>query len=281
MEPISCALIAAAATFSTGALFHEAQSNLIYPIKHRSEARHYVAPLFSEDGVPFCEATLETEDNVKIRTYVCKPRVEKEAKKRPTVLILHGNRGNIGCQSKIVSKFYHEIKCNVVLPSYRGYDRSEGKPTEQGIKNDAQNTKLIVYGRSLGGAVAIDLVAKNEDMIDALIIENTFLSIPKLFSKNFYLFPLSPFFTQTWSSEWSIGEIKATPILFLASGSDTIVPQDHMKSLYDLAKTTADKEWVEFPNGKHRDIVNQPVIVFTNLFFSIKALKELRFAVNF
>ncbi|RIB11801.1 Alpha/Beta hydrolase protein [Gigaspora rosea] len=272
MEPISFALIAAATTFTTGALLHEIQSNLIYPTKHRNENRHQVAPLFAEDGIPFCETTLTTEDNVKIRTYVCKPRAEKEAKKRPTILILHGNRGNTGYHSKAVSKFYHELKCNVVLPSYRGYDRSEGRPTEPGIKTDAQtfldyikrhnvlkNTKLIVYGRSLGGAVAIDLASKNEDKIDALIIENTFVSIPKLYSQDYYLYPLfSAFFTQTWSSEWSIGEIKTTPILFLSSGADRIVPQEHMKSLYELSKTTGIKKWMEFPNAKHRNTFHQP-----------------------
>ncbi|CAG8792641.1 6222_t:CDS:2, partial [Racocetra fulgida] len=48
-----------------------------------------VAPLISEDGIPFREATLITDDNVKIRAYVCKPINEEEARKRPTILVLH------------------------------------------------------------------------------------------------------------------------------------------------------------------------------------------------
>ncbi|CAG8845549.1 25382_t:CDS:2, partial [Racocetra persica] len=70
------------------------------------------------------------------------------------------------------------------------YGRSEGTPTEKGLRIDAQaalnyikknevfkDTKLIIYGQSLGGAVAIDLVSRYEEQIDALIIENTFLSV--------------------------------------------------------------------------------------------------------
>ncbi|CAG8525801.1 17296_t:CDS:2 [Racocetra persica] len=288
MEPFTFAIIAAAATFTTGALLHEIQSNLVYPAKHRKEAHHGVAPLISEDGIPFREATLITDDNVKIRTYVCKPINEEEARKRPTILVLHGNRGNTGYQSKAISKFYHELKCNVVLPSYRGYDRSEGKSTEAGIKIDAQtfldyikkhtvlrDTKLIVYGRSLGGAVGIDLVSKNEDKIDALIVENTFLSIPKLLPTYFYpIRYLTVFCTQIWSSELSICEIKQTPILFLSSCCDKVVPQEHMKTLYELATTKGIKQWLEFPNGKHANAFHQPGFFETIEEFLSKTIKN-------
>ncbi|CAG8698072.1 2105_t:CDS:2, partial [Scutellospora calospora] len=81
--------IAMAATFTSGALLNEAQSNFIYPMKHRIESRNNVAPMFADDGIPFSETTLITEDDVKIRTYVCKPQSDKEARKRPTILILH------------------------------------------------------------------------------------------------------------------------------------------------------------------------------------------------
>ncbi|CAG8647933.1 12001_t:CDS:2 [Cetraspora pellucida] len=267
MDSFTFAIIAAAATFSAGALLYEVQSNLVYPAKQH----HEVAPLILEDGIPFKEATLMTSDNIKIRTYVCKPINEKEARERPTILFFHGNRGNTGYQSKAISKFYRELKCNVVLPSYRGYGHSEGKPTEAGIKIDAQtvldyirkhtvlkDTRLIVYGRSLGGAVAIDLVSKNEDKIDALIVENTFLSIPKLLLTYFYpIRYLTAFCTQIWPSELSICEIKKIPILFLSSCCDKIVPQEHMKTLYELV-ATKDKKWVEFPNGKHIDTSHQP-----------------------
>ena len=86
------------------------------------------------------------------------------------------------------------------ITSYRGYGKSEGKPTEQGLKYDAQaaldyiiNSDMIdpqlifVFGRSLGGAVAIDLVSKNICLsnIKGLILENTFTSISDMVDKVF------------------------------------------------------------------------------------------------
>lgn len=74
--------------------------------------------------------------------------------------------------------------------SYRGYGLSKGSPSEVGMKldvlaamdyiksrQDLKNTKLIVYGQSIGGAVAIYVASQRENDIDALIIENTFVSL--------------------------------------------------------------------------------------------------------
>ena len=91
----------------------------------------------------------------------------------PTVLYLHGNAGNIGHRLVNVQGLYNSIGCNVALVEYRGYGRSEGTPSEEGLCMDAQaaldflltrsdiNTeKILVFGRSLGGAVAIDLATR-------------------------------------------------------------------------------------------------------------------------
>lgn len=76
--------------------------------------------------------------------------------------------------------------------SYRGYGKSEGSPTEKGLRIDSQtlldfvreheilkDTPLVAYGQSIGGAVAIDLVSRNEDSFSGLMVENTFLSVVK------------------------------------------------------------------------------------------------------
>lgn len=74
--------------------------------------------------------------------------------------------------------------------AYSRYGLSEGSPSEAGIRSDAQmaldyikshplleNTKVILYGQSIGGAVAIDLAATNPDRIGGIILENTFLNL--------------------------------------------------------------------------------------------------------
>lgn len=121
-----------------------------------------------------------------------------------TVLMFHGNAGNIGHRVPIAKALQDTLQCNVFLLEYRGYGMSTGTPDEAGLKIDAQtgldylrqrpetrDTEIVVYGQSLGGAVAINLVATNEEEgdIGGLILENTFLSIRKLIPK--YVFELS------------------------------------------------------------------------------------------
>ena len=106
--------------------------------------------------------------------------------------MFHGNAGNIGHRVPIAKVLEEHVGCNVLMLEYRGYGLSTGTPDEAGINIDAQTAldyirnqketeggKIVVFGQSLGGAVAIELVAKNQDVGDivGLILENTFISI--------------------------------------------------------------------------------------------------------
>ena len=106
--------------------------------------------------------------------------------------MFHGNAGNIGHRVPIAKVLEENIGCNVLMLEYRGYGLSTGDPNEEGINIDAQTAldyirqqketqsgKIIVFGQSLGGAVAIQLVAKNQEAGDivGLVLENTFTSI--------------------------------------------------------------------------------------------------------
>ena len=109
--------------------------------------------------------------------------------------MFHGNAGNIGHRVPIARALQESLGCNVLMLEYRGYGLSTGTPDENGLMIDAQtgldwirnreetkDTKIVVYGQSLGGAVSIKLVAQNQKAGDiaGLILENTFTSIRKL-----------------------------------------------------------------------------------------------------
>ncbi|CAG8488649.1 9313_t:CDS:2 [Diversispora eburnea] len=247
------------------------QCNIIYLPNYPEGSRQEVSePL--DYGIPHYEdITLTTKDNVKIRIYVLQLGDNITARTRPTILLFHGNAGNMGHCLPIAKQFYKNFKCNVVMLSYRGYGLSEGTPSEKGLRIDAQtvldyidkhdifrHTKVIVYGQSLGGAVAIDLVSKNEDKVAGLIVENTFLSIPKLLP---HVIPQLRHFsfccTQKWDSEKSIQLIKRIPVLFLSGDADKLIPQEHVKQLHDLVKTEGGKKLKQFPFGSHQDTVSQ------------------------
>jgi len=222
--------------------------------------------------LPFKEETLTTSDNVKIRLYVIQQ--ENNASKRPTILYCHGNAGNMGHCLPVAERLYNHFrcKCNIVMLSYRGYGFSEGSPSEKGLKIDAQtalnyikghevfqHTKVVVYGQSLGGAVSIDLVSKNEDKVSGLIVENTFLSIPKLVPHVIPLLRHFTFFcTQKWESEKAIQNLKHIPILFLLGECDELIPKEHVNRLHELAKTEGGKDIQSFQFGTHVDTVAQP-----------------------
>ncbi|KAJ1596719.1 hypothetical protein NDA14_005157 [Ustilago hordei] len=189
------------------------------------------------------------------------------ASKRPTILFLHANAGNMGHRLPLAAVFFKRFGCNVVMLSYRGYGFSTGSPNERGIKIDTQttldfirahpslsSTVLVAYGQSIGGAVAIDLAARNPASVQALILENTFLSIPELIPH--LLPPVRPFTflcREYWCSGLTITKItEKAPTLFLSGRQDELVPPSHMDALFERC-TSSVKVKKEFNDGTHND----------------------------
>ncbi|KAI7875955.1 alpha/beta-hydrolase [Lichtheimia hyalospora FSU 10163] len=261
---------ATAITVGLSALLYYYQCELLYPAFFPPGSRSVVARP-SQYGLPDKEEILVTKDGVRIRCYVLIQRGDDVAIQSPTLLCLHGHAGNMGHRLPIAQVFYRKLGYNVVMLSYRGYGLSEGKATEKGLRIDAQtaleyiqrhpilkHTRLVAYGQSLGGAVATYLVSKYEDKFFALIIENTFLSIPLLIP---HVFPpmrhLVYLCHQRWRSYRNIQFIRKIPILFLSSCKDELVPQSHMAKLHMAANTRSGKIWREFEHATHNDTCMQ------------------------
>lgn len=172
----------------------------------------------------------------------------------PSVIYFHGNAGNIGHRMELVKQLVGTFPCNVFLLSYRGYGLSKGIPSEGGIKMDAQaafchvkdelappNSSIILYGQSLGGAVAAYLANEFGSQIDMVILENTFRSIPKLIPHiNPLLTPFIWLCSEYWNTEEELKDMlrkyreKHPFILFLSGLEDEIVPSNEMRELYEL-----------------------------------------------
>jgi len=137
---------------------------------------------------------IPTPDGEKLSAfYIRGPRTR--SKKNTTVLMFHGNAGNIGHRVPIARMFVQRMGCSVFMLEYRGYGLSTGSPDEAGLMIDAQtafdylrqraetrDNDIVVFGQSLGGAVAVQLAAKNQndEKFIGLVLENTFLSMRKL-----------------------------------------------------------------------------------------------------
>jgi hypothetical protein len=166
---------------------------LIYPSHIPNLARTEV-PRPSQFGITdFEELMIPTPDGEKLSAFYI--RAPKARAQKLTILMFHGNAGNIGHRVPIARMFMQRMGCNVFMLEYRGYGLSTGSPDETGLMIDAQtafdylrkraetrDNDIVIFGQSLGGAVSIQLVAKNQNdsKLVGLVLENTFLSMRKL-----------------------------------------------------------------------------------------------------
>ncbi|KAK0199553.1 Alpha/Beta hydrolase protein [Desarmillaria ectypa] len=188
-----------------------------------------------------------------------------------TVILFHGNACHWWDCAFLANEFYAR-RCNVLLVSYRGYGTSDGSPSEKGLREDAQaaleyaladqqlsEVPIIVYGHSLGGAVAIDLVSRNPTKVFALMVENTFLSIPSIVRGWSVLRHLAFIVHQKWDSESKISSIPGTlPLLMLSGQRDSVVPEAHMKTLWELRSPGDLDTFKSFPLGGHEPSAVEP-----------------------
>ncbi|XP_065849264.1 alpha/beta hydrolase domain-containing protein WAV2 isoform X1 [Euphorbia lathyris] len=219
---------------------------------------------------------LRSSDGVRLHAWFIKLFPECRG---PTILFFQENAGNIAHRLEMVRIMIQRLQCNVFMLSYRGYGASDGYPSQHGIAMDAQaaldhlhqrtdidTSRIVVFGRSLGGAVGALLTKNNPEKVAGLILENTFTSILDMAG---VLLPFLKWFIgrthskgpkilnfvvrSPWSTIDVIGQVKQ-PILFLSGLQDEMVPSSHMQMLY--AKAAAhNKEciFVEFPTGMHMD----------------------------
>ncbi|KAK7180577.1 hypothetical protein DPSP01_006411 [Paraphaeosphaeria sporulosa] len=258
------------AALLSGVLYFK-QNEIIYARNFPPDARTNV-PRPAQFGIPdFEELFIPTPDGESLSAFYI--RANRAQSRNVTLLMFHGNAGNIGYRLPIAKVLAEEMGCNVFMLQYRGYGLSTGTPNEKGINIDAQtgldyirnrhelrSTRVVLYGQSLGGAVSIGLGARNQKQGDiaGIILENTFTSMRKMIPSA--LPPakyLAPFCHQVWPSEDTLPQIINIPILFLSGLRDEIVPPSHMSKLYQVCRSTP-KVWRELPNGTHNDSVSEP-----------------------
>jgi fermentation-respiration switch protein FrsA (DUF1100 family) len=177
-----------------------------------------------------------------------------------TLLFFHGNAGNIGDRVDNVRKL-HDIGIRVFILDYRGYGLSEGSPSEKGLYEDAQAAyahllsrpdvnpeRIAIFGRSLGGAVAVDLASRRPCW--RLILESTFTSAADMAGHLLPFLPTSRLITERFDSASKIDRVRA-PLLQFHGTQDEIVPYRLGEKLHALAPEP--KEFVPIPGATHND----------------------------
>ena len=153
--------------------------------------RHTASDLKPTDvGVQAEEVFLTTSDGVRLHAWWAPAPGAIH-----TLLLLHGNAGNLSDRLETIG-FLQKLSSNVLAVDYRGYGRSEGRPSEEGVYRDAEAAydyltrerrvppeRLVVLGQSLGTAVAVDLATKRK--LAGLILESGFPSAPRVVQRVF------------------------------------------------------------------------------------------------
>jgi uncharacterized protein len=244
----SLIFILVASWVSIALLIYFFQPKLIYYPHKEVEATPELISLDYE------ELTLTTNDNVQLNAWWI-PHPDARA----TLLFFHGNAGNISHRLDSIHIF-HQLGLSVFIIDYRGYGKSTGTPSEKGTYVDAEAAwnyltkeknispdNIIIFGRSLGGAVAIWLAEKYSSA--ALIVESSFASIADV-GKHYYPYlPTSLLTRIKYPSKDRISNI-TSPILVVHSVNDDIIPYENGKQLFEAA--TEPKTLLKI-NGGHND----------------------------
>lgn len=207
-------------------------------------------------GVAVEDCFFVSEDGVKLHGWVA-PRDGAQA----TLLWCHGNAGNITHRLDNLKLLLERVNAHVFIFDYRGYGRSEGSPDEEGLYKDARAAydylltrrevdprRIILFGRSLGSAVAVDLALQRPRA--GLILESTFTSAKDMAKKVFPFLPVHYFIGVQFDSESKIAQLKV-PILFMHGTADHTVPLELGKKLFRVANEP--KEFYEIAGADHND----------------------------
>lgn len=181
------------------------------------------------------------------------------------ILYFHGNASNVSANIYQAERL-QKLGFSVFLVDYRGYGKSIGKfPTEKQVYEDAeialayllkqrkiQEEKIILFGHSLGGAIAINLATNHPNLAGA-IIQSSFTSIADVARLNnvYNLLPLSLVVTQKFDSINKIAKLQM-PLLFIHGKQDQLIPAFMSQQLYD--KATAKKNIFFIPEAGHNDV---------------------------
>jgi len=198
-------------------------------------------------------------------------------------IFFHGNAGNISSWMHFAKRFY-EWGYSILMVEYRGYGKCPGIPTETNLYEEAltaynytvnelnyPSNRIILYGKSLGGAVVINLAKKIN--VSSIVIDSSFTSLPAI--ANEVMKNLIPFNFAKYVCKFSFNNLLSikknkNPILIIHSRNDDVVPFEMGEELY--ANITANKKLFLESKGKHNDPIWDDILVYNIKQFCLENL---------
>ena len=213
-----------------------------------------IAAVPAQVGLNYEPVSFRTTDGVALAGWFVPAR-----NPRATVLFCHGNAGNISHQLDRLALF-NSLDMNVLVFDYRGYGKSHGRPSEQGLYRDAEAAwtyltrtrnippeKIVVVGHSLGGPVAAHLAGRRRP--GALVLESTFTSMDEEVAAKVSKLPVGSLVKGDFQTADFISKVDC-PLLIVHSTRDELVPYKFGRELFDHANSP--KQFLEI-SGSHND----------------------------
>ncbi len=215
--------------------------------------------LFSEDidptkaGVPVEDVFFATSDGMRLHGWYS---VAEGATR--TILYFHGNAGNLAGRIDNIG-FLRRLPVNVLAVDYRGYGKSQGRPSEPGVYRDAEAAydylvkergvrpeRIVVLGQSLGSAVAVDLASKRP--VAGVILEAGFPSARRVAQEATWIPGLGYFLRSKFDSARKLKSIRV-PVLVAHCREDPVIPFKLGEELF--AAANGPKTFIAYTGGCH------------------------------
>jgi uncharacterized protein len=237
------------AAFTYGALYFLANRAIYYPLRNPEGLWDEQQRLGATD------VWLKTDDGVRLHAWW----VRREDARLVT-LFLHGNAGNVTHRSPHIREIVG-AGSSILIPDFRGYGKSEGRPTERGLFADGEAAyqyltraggyrpdQIVIHGESLGTAIAVDLAARHP--CAGVVLEASFTSASDVAAT--ILPVLGPMLVRSFNSARKIGRVRA-PMFFLHGDRDDIIPIRIGQALFAAAPQPKSLWIVE--GAGHNDIL--------------------------
>ena len=207
-------------------------------------------------GLTFEDAHFTADDGTKLHGWFV-----PHASPRAVMLFSHGNAGNLSGRAEMLQVLHDRFGVAVMIYDYRGYGRSEGRPSEPGILQDARAARkwlaqrtglaeadIVQLGRSLGSGVAVDLAVA--DGAAGLILEAPFTSMPDVAALHFPWLPVRRLMKVQLDSQAKIADYDG-PVLIVHGTADEIIPYRLGRQLFDAAGEP--KQFLSLEGMGHND----------------------------
>jgi fermentation-respiration switch protein FrsA (DUF1100 family) len=218
------------------------QRNLLY---HPSDNSYQG----DEINFDYKEIFIQNKEGIKLKAWLH----EKDLVNKKTIIFFHGNAGNLRNRNYKLNEL-SKFDVNFLIVAYRGFSGNQGKPSERGLYEDARSTldwlkikgvkekNLILYGESLGTAVAIE-IAQNK-YLAGIILESPFTSMVELAQKYYPVLPVKFLLKDKYETIKKLPNINS-PLLVLHGKLDNIVPFSMGKKLFEKANEPKFKYFVD------------------------------------